>query len=705
MTILKKIMLLGVGLIVLSCQQTKKATFLILPTPQQSTVGEQFSSIAPENLVMAYSPTKDALPKRFDFTKTLQETENESQAQVSFQINKGLDLPEQGYFLDITDQRIIIEAKDDAGLFYGFVTLDQIAEDASLQGVNLPIAQIKDYPELSYRSIHWDVKHHLDKETYYYDLIDNMARQKINGVILEIEDKLKYQTHPEIGSADAFSSSQWLAISEYAMERHISISPLVQGLGHASFILKHPTYFELRDNPQSDWAFNPLNQKTYEVQFDLYDEALAITPHGKYLHVGGDEVKTTGRNSGQSALELQLYWLNKVAKYAQQQNRIPIFWDDMPLKEAALMDPIYNTSISNAEVDSIWNANEPKLNAFLDKFPKNCIYMRWNYHTPQTYGNQKAMEWFIKNDLQVMGATAGQTRWTLMPLRESNIDNIKTFAINSIKGNLSGLLLTLWDDDSPHFELYKRGIGAFAEYTWAGDKSTKEEYKSLFRHRTFGPQWKNENFAFIDSLEAPVGAWVNALVVDKSHRNSLKKNNNAKEQLLITLPNANQKGEWAERYAARLSNAKKHYEQTSTNAKKMEMLIEGGAKNEFMIEVYQQVLKLTHFSFETLLLLEQYDKATSEKEVQEAMENIMKQRTKFNLLRNELEAVYGQTRILNKPENYILDQDHHRHPANQTINFDWQFYSELLFLDKIEEHFKNQSPFNEGQSKTKLELQ
>ena len=266
-------------------------------------------------------------------------------------------------------------------------------------------------------------------------------------------------------------------------------------------------------------------------------------------------------------------------------------------------------------------------------------------------------------------------------------------------------MLTLWDDDSPHFELYKRGIGAFAEYTWAGDKSTKEEYKSLFRHRTFGPKWKNKKFAFIDSLEAPVGTWVNALVVDKSHRNSLKKNDKAKEQLLIDLPNANQKGEWSERYAARLSNVKKHYEQTSTNAKKMQMLIENGVNNEFMIEVYQQVLNLTHFSFETLLLLEKYDKATSEKEVQEAVESIMKQRMKFNLIRYELERVYGLTRILNKPENYILDQDHHRHPANQSINFDWQFYSELLFLDKIEEHFKNQSPFNEGQSKTKMELQ
>ena len=130
-----------------------------------------------------------------------------------------------------------------------------------------------------------------------------------------------------------------------------------------------------------------------------------------------------------------------------------------------------------------------------------------------------------------------------------------------------GLLLTLWDDDSPHFELYKRGIGAFAEYTWAGDKKTNDEYKSLFRHRTFGPKWENEKFAFIDSIEGPVGAWVNALVVDKSHRNSLKKNDNAKEELLISLPKANQKGEWTALYSTRIIKAKKYFEQIITNEK------------------------------------------------------------------------------------------------------------------------------------------
>lgn len=46
----------------------------------------------------------------------------------------------------------------------------------------------------------------------------------------------------------------------------------------------------------------------------------------------------------------------------------------------------------------------------------------------------------------------------------------------------------------------------------------------------------------------------------------------------------------------------------------------------------------------------------------------------------EPETVYGGTRIPTKPENYILDQDHHVYPANRSINFNWQFYAEILFF-------------------------
>ncbi len=203
----------------------------------------------------------------------------------------------------------------------------------------------------------------------------------------------------------------------------------------------------MRDDPNSDWAFNPLDPETYKVQFDLYLDAIDATPHGKYLHVGGDEVHTTGRGSGKSNLELQLIWLNKVSKFAEEHNRKPIFWDDMPLKSAGVYSAMFNTKLKDAEVDKLWAENEHKLLEFLDEFPKNCIYMRWNYSSPEAIGNSKAMEWFSKQGLPTMGATAGQTRWVLMPQNQSNMQCIRDFAVPSIENGLNGLLLTLWDDD------------------------------------------------------------------------------------------------------------------------------------------------------------------------------------------------------------------------------------------------------------------
>ena len=42
------------------------------------------------------------------------------------------------------------------------------------------------------------------------------------------------------------------------------------------------------------------------------------------------------------------------------------------------------------------------------------------------------------DNLKVMGATAGQTRWILMPQDYSNIESIKSFALNSVDKKLDG---------------------------------------------------------------------------------------------------------------------------------------------------------------------------------------------------------------------------------------------------------------------------
>ncbi len=686
-------------LLILACSQpvpNPSKNFALLPTVAQNNFKSQNSKLDSNILKYAFSPSGEELPLRYGITQNFQKLDQAEKAHLEFSIQTREGKAPESYRIEIKEDKIIIVAQDHAGLFYAFITLNQLLEDAKDLSIPLPILELEDTPKIAFRPIQIDVKHHLEKKSYYYDLIDELAQLKINGIIVEIEDKLQYKRRPEVASADALSIEEWSAISDYALARNIKISPLVQGLGHASFVLKHEKNKFLRDDPKSDWAFNPLDPETYALQYDLYLDALEAFPHGKYLHVGGDEVHTTGRGSEKSDLELNLIWLNKVTSFAAKHNRIPIFWDDMPLKQAGLMRPIYDVNMPVKTVDSIWRVNEPKLNRFVEQFPKNCVYMRWNYHRAESYGNGKAMDWFSSNGFQVMGATAGQTRWTLMPQREGNIDQIRIFAEQSINRNYDGLLLTLWDDDSPHFELYKRGIHAFAEFTWGGLKRSKEEFKKVYRHRKFGPRFQSEEYAFIDVLDQPVGLWTNLLVEEGVHRNSLNQHKNPIEEQIIDLPEFNNKGAWSKKYAQRLTEMEAQTILVSQVQKTLNQMQKEGTKATYNLEVYEQLGKLVNYNFELMQALSSFDQAQSIDQETKTLEKLKKLTSDFKTLRQEFENVYSQTRILNKPKDYILDQDHHRHPANQTVNFDWQFTSELMLLEKIRTHFQSQADWNEG---------
>ena len=665
--------------------------FKLLPSVQEVEYNNDLSNLNFENIKFAHSANNTELPIRFDFTNHI-ENNKQSESTIDYSIESNLNLNEEGYILNIFKNKISIIAKDEVGLFYAFITLDQLLEDSKDKNVNLPMVSIKDYPLLKFRPIHLDVKHHMEKKSYYFNLIDHLAKQKINGIIVEFEDKLKYELRPEIGAPDAPSIDWWIEISEYANKRNIMINPLVQGLGHASFILKHEKNKHLRDVPDSDWAFNPLNSQTYDLQFDLYLDAIKATPYGKYLHVGGDEVHLLKRE-GKSELELNLIWLNKVCQFAEKHNRIPIFWDDMPLKHAGVYRPMFNSEISMEKVDEIWKKNELNLMQFIEKFPKNAVYMRWNYQKSDTYGNQKAMDWYMNNGLNVMGATAGQTRWTLMPQNQSNISQIKSFAISSIEKNLEGLLLTLWDDDSPHFELYKRGIAAFSQYSWSGNKTTIEEFKTIYRHRTYGPDFSNNEFAFIDKLEKPVSLWLNMLLEEKVRRAAISKEENPLETFIIDLPDLENKGMWSKKYFNKIKNAKSSLLISKEVEETIDKLMENDSKNKYTLEVYKQVNELVKFSSNIIIALEKLDLSAEIDYEKTAFNDIRNFEDKFNSLRINFEEVYSKTRILNKPENYILDQDHHNHPANQTINFDWQFLSEKYFLKKIKNYISQYEKF------------
>jgi len=347
----------------------------------------------------------------------------------------------EGYLLTINGGNAEITARGEAGLFYGCQTLEQLLEDSRDYNTVIPACKITDYPALGYRAVHIDVKHHLDPGNVYYETIDRLSRYKINAVIFEFEDKLRYKRQPLVGAPQAISIDEMAALTGYARDRNIEISPLVQGLGHATFILKHGQYAHLRELDWNRWAFCPLDEGTYEVLFGMYRDAMEATPGSKYLHIGGDEIGNIGLCSRckptadrEGLLSLNLYWLKRVCEFVRANGRIPVFWDDMPLKESGVYQTTRDNQITGSRLDEVWNDSELKLRKVIAEFPENCIYMRWNYSMARQPGNIRAIDWYRDHGLNVWIATAAQSgQAVLLPFddRDKGLDSRGIMAIRS----------------------------------------------------------------------------------------------------------------------------------------------------------------------------------------------------------------------------------------------------------------------------------
>ena len=265
-----KIQLLIISLLFMTnglCARGLDKAFQLLPQPQSVELlpGKgimytdlKFVSAASDTLVPILGALTDVLPRAGHVGKGLFLQLSESNVP---------DSPE-GYVLEVNDKGVTVTARTEAGLFYGCQTLEQLLEDSRDFDLEIPQMKITDYPAIAYRAVHLDTKHHLDRMEYYYRMIDRLARYKVNAIIWELEDKLRFTRRPEVAAPNAISKQEMQALCRYAKERNVEICPLVQGLGHAGFILKH--HWELRENPDSDWEFCPSDPRTYEVQFDLY---------------------------------------------------------------------------------------------------------------------------------------------------------------------------------------------------------------------------------------------------------------------------------------------------------------------------------------------------------------------------------------------------------------------------------------------------
>ena len=642
------------------------------------------NGIRHQDIKSIYLSSSGKRPVMRGYLSSLPLSGSEANGTLTLKLVKDLVLPSpEGYVLQIANKKVVIESTSEAGLFYGIQTLQQLIEDARDQSIEMPALKITDYPEISYRAIHLDLKHHLDAGHYYYQMIDKLAGIKINAIIVEFEDKLRYRKHPVVGAKHAISVEEFAAISKYANERHIEISPLIQGLGHASFILKHDEFKNVRDDIQSDWVFDPLSPKTYEVQFSLYEDAMAATPFGKYLHVGGDEVGELGKSelskkSGKSPFDLQMYWLTKVSEFAEKHGRKAIFWDDMVFKLSGLYKTTWDPTVNEQAVRGLWGKNRQILNKSLTLFPKNCIYMRWNYEHPEIPGNILALDWYNSHGLDVMAATSAQVIWAMMPRNNSNYTSINEYSRITSEKKLTGILCTIWDDTSPHFETVWRGIYYFGLTSWNYENQRADQAQAIFRHRYYSPEASASSYEFQDLLEQALPFWETALITKGDRENYHK------TFQLIDLPDRKKSGDWIKKQSKKLEGAKNAVTQYQTIQERLDRTKATTRRNAYTLNVFNEINELSIYPAKALLLLEKYDIAPANNKEQVAQE-IAAYIDNFQNLRTKFETVFSETRMLNNPEGYQLDSNFHEHLANGSNNSDWMFMYEIPFNKKVRE--------------------
>lgn len=385
--------------------------------------------------------------------------------------------PAEGYRLDIAPEGVRLEGSDAAGVYYAVRTFCQcILPSADGEDARVFALRIEDAPALAYRAIHYDTKHHQDRFEYVQSFIREIAAYKANILVWEWEDKLAYRCHPQVGAPGAFTIAQMQELTRYARRHHVEIVPLVQGLGHVSFILKHREFRHLREIPDSDWELCPLKDGTYELLFDLWTEAMEATPGSRFLHIGSDETYELGLGTDCGCAEhaakhgkdsLMRLFIDRCVDWVESRGRVCLSWGGQWKPGGVPPRP-----------GMIWcDGDKPEVvQASADAGYPCWIYAPNTGVTPLVDFSLPWVKASLWHDGPGQPCVGGFAR-TSEAIRRAARD-----------GSVRGSITTSWDDSGLHNQMFMPHFACACEYSWNAEGAELDEWIDRFYAHYFGPQ-------------------------------------------------------------------------------------------------------------------------------------------------------------------------------------------------------------------------
>jgi hexosaminidase len=342
--------LFALALCFICLTQVNAQNLNIIPEPFHAVKGSgvfQFPKSISINAPASANEVSEVIAKQLKTVTGKTVVFNKNEPSITLDIIKDDVIGNEGYTLNVKASGIVISANTNAGLFYGWQTLQQIMPAAvyanKLQNNiqwQVPYVSIIDKPRFGWRGMMLDVSRHFFSKADVKVFIDDMARYKYNRFHWHLTDdqgwRIEIKALPKLTSVGAWRADRkgkWMNITTpaldepktyggfytqedikeivaYAKSKFIEVIPEIDVPGHSMAI--NAAYPELSTTPNypfqvnagdefMDWeglnghptamidnSLDPSNEKVYEYLDKIMTEVAPLFPF-EYIHMGGDE--------------------------------------------------------------------------------------------------------------------------------------------------------------------------------------------------------------------------------------------------------------------------------------------------------------------------------------------------------------------------------------------------------------------------------
>lgn len=362
-----------------------KEEIQIIPQPLKLSDFEDYFSISKTTKIYSSpeckneaSYLKELIEKSSNFKLEIIELDNDLKdidIEGHILLYNKFELPEhligtESYELKISNHSIEILANTNTGLMRGVQTVRQLFVDEfhtqeKRDNWQLPALEIRDSPKFKHRGLLLDCSRHFFEKEVVKKYIDLLAFYKMNVLHWHLTEdqgwKIAINKYPKLTEIGAwrteldgsiyggfYSKDDIREIVAYAQERHVTVIPEIELPGHSQAAVAaypHLSCTGEQVEVANDWGvFKEIycagNDSVFIFLEDVLTEVMELFP-SEYIHIGGDEApkfrwehcpkcqKRIKEEGLKDAHGLQSYFISRIEKFLNKNNRQLIGWDEI----------------------------------------------------------------------------------------------------------------------------------------------------------------------------------------------------------------------------------------------------------------------------------------------------------------------------------------------------------------------------------------